>query len=139
MLKFLWLQGLKVEYRTLLSALGWNFDLRPYNQGVLVSDQDPLKLLPLPWRSNNIKYASNEIYLDVIESIDCTMDTEGRVLSSAIHGMGSHWSSIRLPLVHCPAQPDPVLSLKLFADPMYPTKNAHVERISGRVEALSRF
>mmetsp|Transcript_14639 Transcript_14639/g.35362 ORF Transcript_14639/g.35362 Transcript_14639/m.35362 type:complete len:472 (+) Transcript_14639:269-1684(+) len=56
------------------------------HQGVLVSDHDPLKLLPLPWRSNNIKYASNEIYLDVIESIDATLDTEGRVLSSAIHG-----------------------------------------------------
>ena len=26
------------------------------NQGVIVSDQDPLKLLPLPWRPNNIKY-----------------------------------------------------------------------------------
>ena len=49
------------------------------HQGVLVSDQDPLKLLPLPWRSNNIKYASNEIYLDVIESIDATLDSEGRV------------------------------------------------------------
>ena len=47
------------------------------HQGVLVSDQDPLKLLPLPWRSNNIKYASNEIYLDVIESIDATLDAEG--------------------------------------------------------------
>ena len=56
------------------------------HQGVLVSDQDPLKLLPLPWRSNNIKYASNEIYLDVIESIDATLDSEGRVLNSAIHG-----------------------------------------------------
>lgn len=56
------------------------------HQGVLVSDQDPLKLLPLPWRSNNIKYASNEIYLDIIESIDATLDSEGRVLHSAIHG-----------------------------------------------------
>lgn len=66
------------------------------HQGVLVSDQDPLKLLPLPWRSNNIKYASNEIYLDVIESIDATLDTEGRVLSSAIHG-GDLPLEIRLP------------------------------------------
>ena len=41
-----------------------------------------------PRRSNNIKYASNEIYLDVIESIDATLDSEGRVLSSAIHGRG---------------------------------------------------
>tara|TARA_B110000977_G_scaffold176526_1_gene232311 strand:+ start:27120 stop:28553 length:1434 start_codon:yes stop_codon:yes gene_type:complete len=57
------------------------------HQGVLVSDQDPLKLLPLPWRSNNIKYASNEIYLDIIESIDATLDSEGRVLHSAIHGV----------------------------------------------------
>ena len=50
------------------------------NQGIIVSDQDPLKLLPLPWRSNNIKYASNEIYLDLIESIDATIDAEGKVL-----------------------------------------------------------
>ena len=49
-------------------------------QGVIVSDQDPLKLLPLPWRPNNIKYASNEIYLDVIETIDATIDAEGKVL-----------------------------------------------------------
>ena len=56
------------------------------NQGVIVSDQDPLKLLPLPWRSNNIKYASNEIYLDLIEYIDATLDAEGKVLSSAVHG-----------------------------------------------------
>ena len=56
------------------------------NQGIIVSDQDPLKLLPLPWRSNNIKYASNEIYLDLIESIDATIDAEGKVLSSAVYG-----------------------------------------------------
>jgi len=56
------------------------------NQGVIVSDQDPLKLLPLPWRSNNIKYASNEIYLDVIECIDATIDGEGKVLNSSVHG-----------------------------------------------------
>jgi len=56
------------------------------NQGVIVSDQDPLKLLPLPWRSNNIKYASNEIYLDLIEYIDATLDAEGKVLSSAVRG-----------------------------------------------------
>ena len=56
------------------------------NQGVIVSDQDPLKLLPLPWRPNNIKYASNEIYLDVIETIDATIDAEGKVLSSAVYG-----------------------------------------------------
>jgi len=56
------------------------------NQGIIVSDQDPLKLLPLPWRPNNIKYASNEIYLDLIESIDATIDAEGKVLSSAVYG-----------------------------------------------------
>jgi len=56
------------------------------NQGVIVSDQDPLKLLPLPWRSNNIKYASNEIYLDLIEFIDATLDAEGKVLSSSVSG-----------------------------------------------------
>lgn len=56
------------------------------NQGIIVSDQDPLKLLPLPWRPNNIKYASNEIYLDLIESIDATLDAEGKVLSSAVYG-----------------------------------------------------
>ena len=52
------------------------------NQGVIVSDQDPLKLLPLPWRPNNIKYASNEIYLDVIETIDATIDAEGKSMST---------------------------------------------------------
>ena len=56
------------------------------HQGVLVSDQDPSKLLPLPWRSNNIKYASNEIYCDVVETVDATLDAEGRVLTSAVHG-----------------------------------------------------
>jgi AP-3 complex subunit mu len=54
--------------------------------GVLVSDQDPTKLLPLPWRASNIKYASNEVYLDVIEQVDATLDPEGKLLTSAIYG-----------------------------------------------------
>ena len=54
--------------------------------GVLVSDQDPTKLLPLPWRASNIKYTSNEVYLDVIEHVDATLDPEGKLLTSAIYG-----------------------------------------------------
>mmetsp|Transcript_31012 Transcript_31012/g.50167 ORF Transcript_31012/g.50167 Transcript_31012/m.50167 type:complete len:415 (+) Transcript_31012:81-1325(+) len=40
----------------------------------------------VPWRRQGIKYASNEIYFDVIEELDCIIDSNGLVISSDISG-----------------------------------------------------
>jgi AP-3 complex subunit mu len=33
----------------------------------------------MPWRKSGVKYAQNEIYLDIIEEIDCIVDRNGQV------------------------------------------------------------
>jgi len=39
-----------------------------------------------PWRKSAVKYATNEIYFDIIEEIDCTIDANGLVVSSEVSG-----------------------------------------------------
>jgi len=39
-----------------------------------------------PWRKTGVKYATNEIYFDIIEEIDCTIDANGLVVSSEVSG-----------------------------------------------------
>jgi AP-3 complex subunit mu len=39
-----------------------------------------------PWRKMGVKYATNEIYFDIIEEIDCTVDANGLVVSSEVSG-----------------------------------------------------
>ncbi|GAA6059442.1 hypothetical protein JCM10212_005381 [Sporobolomyces blumeae] len=41
---------------------------------------------PLPWRRQGIKYNSNEIYLDLLETLSCTLDPNGKPLSSSVYG-----------------------------------------------------
>ncbi|GAA5892505.1 hypothetical protein JCM5296_006149 [Sporobolomyces johnsonii] len=41
---------------------------------------------PLPWRRQGIKYASNEIYFDLTETLTFTLDPNGKPLTSSIHG-----------------------------------------------------
>ncbi|KAL0236580.1 hypothetical protein GEMRC1_003162 [Eukaryota sp. GEM-RC1] len=43
----------------------------------------PLRVL---WRDDNIKYSSNEIFLDFIEEVNCLLDYNGVTLSSSIAG-----------------------------------------------------
>lgn len=40
----------------------------------------------IPWRSSNIQYISNEIYFDIVESIDGMLDSSGRLLYGSIYG-----------------------------------------------------
>jgi len=39
-----------------------------------------------PWRKTGVKYATNEIYFDIIEEIDCTIDANGLVISNEVSG-----------------------------------------------------
>jgi len=39
-----------------------------------------------PWRKSGVRYATNEIYFDIIEEIDCIIDANGLVASSEVSG-----------------------------------------------------
>lgn len=41
----------------------------------------------MPWRKAGVKYAQNEIYLDVIEEVDATLDKLGQTISSEVTGV----------------------------------------------------
>jgi AP-3 complex subunit mu len=61
----------------------------------------------MPWRKTGVKYAQNEIYLDIVEEVDCLVDRNGNIISSEVSG--SIQGNCRLSGV-----PDLLLS---FADP----------------------
>lgn len=39
------------------------------------------------WRRTGVKYTTNEIYLDMVEEIDCTIDPNGMVVTQEINGI----------------------------------------------------
>jgi len=39
-----------------------------------------------PWRKMGVKYANNEIYLDIIEEIDCTVEPNGLAVNTEVAG-----------------------------------------------------
>lgn len=41
----------------------------------------------MPWRKTGVKYAQNEIYLDIIEEIDAIVDKNGMIISSEVSGI----------------------------------------------------
>ena len=41
----------------------------------------------MPWRKTGVKYAQNEIYLDIIEEIDAIVDRNGQIISSEVSGV----------------------------------------------------
>eukprot|EP00698_Gefionella_okellyi_P025237 TRINITY_DN916_c0_g1_i3.p1 TRINITY_DN916_c0_g1~~TRINITY_DN916_c0_g1_i3.p1 ORF type:complete len:330 (-),score=55.58 TRINITY_DN916_c0_g1_i3:142-1131(-) len=41
---------------------------------------------PIEWRATGIKYTNNEIYLDIVESLDCIVDSSSQVVSERIVG-----------------------------------------------------
>ena len=41
----------------------------------------------MPWRKAGVKYAQNEIYLDVIEEVDAIVDRAGQIVSSEVSGI----------------------------------------------------
>lgn len=40
----------------------------------------------VPWRRIGLKYTNNEIFFDIIEEIDCIIDSNGLVVNSEVHG-----------------------------------------------------
>jgi len=40
----------------------------------------------MPWRKSGVKYAQNDIYLDIIEEVDAIVDRSGQVVSSEVTG-----------------------------------------------------
>mmetsp|Transcript_21888 Transcript_21888/g.70715 ORF Transcript_21888/g.70715 Transcript_21888/m.70715 type:complete len:439 (-) Transcript_21888:73-1389(-) len=40
----------------------------------------------IPWRRSGVKYASNEIFFDISESIDAILDAEGHLISGSVYG-----------------------------------------------------
>lgn len=43
-------------------------------------------LTNIPWRKLGVKYTNNEIFFDIIEEIDCIIDSNGLVVNSEVHG-----------------------------------------------------
>lgn len=40
----------------------------------------------MPWRKTGVKYTNNEIYLDIIEEVDATLDRHGGVVQLEVGG-----------------------------------------------------
>lgn len=41
----------------------------------------------MPWRKTGVKYSQNEIYLDIVEEIDATIDRNGQMIFSEVTGV----------------------------------------------------
>lgn len=41
----------------------------------------------MPWRKTGVKYAQNEVYLDIIEEIDAILDKNGQIITSEVTGI----------------------------------------------------
>jgi AP-3 complex subunit mu len=56
-----------------------------YKSGV--SDTLPSATISnMPWRKADVKYAANEIYLDIIEEVDAIIDRNGQLISFEVTG-----------------------------------------------------
>eukprot|EP01138_Halocafeteria_seosinensis_P004514 gb/GECG01004617.1/.p1 GENE.gb/GECG01004617.1/~~gb/GECG01004617.1/.p1 ORF type:complete len:329 (+),score=31.08 gb/GECG01004617.1/:1-987(+) len=40
----------------------------------------------IPWRKTDVKYANNEIFFDILEDVDCILDSNGSVVSHTTRG-----------------------------------------------------
>ena len=57
------------------------------NAGVAASAVLPGGLASaVPWRRSDCRYGSNEVFFDVVECVDATLDGDGRLLSGAVYG-----------------------------------------------------
>ncbi|GAA5843013.1 hypothetical protein JCM3766R1_001662 [Sporobolomyces carnicolor] len=50
------------------------------------SNANALLVSPLPWRRQGIKYNSNEIYLDLVETLSCVLEPNGKPLANSVSG-----------------------------------------------------
>lgn len=59
-----------------------NFPARP----VLTASGSNQNNIAIPWRKNNVRHTSNELYVDIIETLHITLSPSGRPLSAFAHG-----------------------------------------------------
>lgn len=59
-----------------------NFPVRP----ALSSTGSSQNSVAIPWRKNNVRHTSNELYVDIIETLHVTLSPSGRPLSAFAHG-----------------------------------------------------
>jgi len=55
-------------------------------EGQVNEERDTATLTNIPWRRANVRYAQNEVYVDLVEEIDCILSSSGSVISSDING-----------------------------------------------------
>lgn len=52
----------------------------------ITSDLPEGMLTSIWWRKKGVKYTNNEIYLDIVEEIDCSIDTNGLMVTCDVSG-----------------------------------------------------
>ncbi|KAI8072835.1 AP-3 complex subunit MU-1 [Gongronella butleri] len=55
-------------------------------QAAGVTPKFPQNMSNIPWRKAGVKYTQNEIYFDIVEEIDATVEANGNVVSCEAHG-----------------------------------------------------
>ena len=56
------------------------------DKGSISGDLPEGMLSSIWWRRKGVKYTNNEVYLDIIEEIDCSIDTNGLMVTSDVSG-----------------------------------------------------
>ncbi|ORX59464.1 clathrin adaptor, mu subunit [Hesseltinella vesiculosa] len=56
------------------------------NAAAGVTPKFPQNMSNIPWRKAGVKYTQNEIYFDIVEEIDATVEANGNVVSCEAHG-----------------------------------------------------
>ena len=52
-----------------------------------VKEELPLAAVSkIPWRKTNVKYVTNEIYFDIVESLDVVIDADQKIVSASVFG-----------------------------------------------------
>ena len=74
--------GLPSSSPSLTATPSSNFPTRP----VLTPSGPNQNNIAIPWRKNNVRHTSNELYVDIIETLHVTLSPSGRPLSAFAHG-----------------------------------------------------
>lgn len=74
--------GLPSASPSLNVASSNNFPVRP----ALTASGSNQNTIAIPWRKNNVRHTSNELYVDIVETLHVTISPSGRPLSAFAHG-----------------------------------------------------
>jgi hypothetical protein len=74
--------GLPSTSPSLTATPSSNFPARP----ALTPSGTNQNNIAIPWRKNNVRHTSNELYVDIIETLHVTLSPSGRPLSAFAHG-----------------------------------------------------